>query len=43
MVKPVFIEDDDVLASPGLVKTPWDPACGTAGMACMLTRPCRRF
>ena len=26
MVKPLFIEDDDVLSSPGLVKTPWDPA-----------------
>ncbi|MEZ5246309.1 MAG: class I SAM-dependent DNA methyltransferase [Acidimicrobiales bacterium] len=32
MVNLLFIEDDDLLAKPGIVKTMFDPACGTGGM-----------
>ena len=32
MVNLLFIEDDDVLAKPGVVRTLYDPACGTGGM-----------
>ena len=32
MVRLLFIEDDDLLAKPGVVKTLFDPACGTGGM-----------
>jgi type I restriction enzyme M protein len=32
MVNRLFIEDDDLLSKPGLVKTLYDPACGTGGM-----------
>lgn len=32
MVNLLFIEDDDLLTKPGLVKTLADPACGTGGM-----------
>lgn len=32
MVNLLFIEDDDLLAKPGVVKTILDPACGTGGM-----------
>ena len=32
MVELLFIEDDDALAKPGIVKTMLDPACGTGGM-----------
>jgi type I restriction enzyme M protein len=32
MVNLLFIEDDDLLAKPGVVKTLYDPACGTGGM-----------
>jgi type I restriction enzyme M protein len=32
MVNLLFIEDDDVLRSKGVVKTLFDPACGTGGM-----------
>ena len=32
MVNLLFIEDDDVLTKPGIVKTLCDPACGTGGM-----------
>ena len=32
MVELLFIEDDDTLAKPGIVKTMLDPACGTGGM-----------
>ena len=32
MVNLLFIEDDEVLAKPGVVKTLYDPACGTGGM-----------
>ena len=32
MVNLLFIEDDDVLTKPGIVKTLYDPACGTGGM-----------
>ncbi len=28
----LFIEDDDVLAKPGIIRTLFDPACGTGGM-----------
>jgi type I restriction enzyme M protein len=32
MVDLLFIEDDDILATPGIVRTMLDPACGTGGM-----------
>ena len=32
MVDLLFIEDDDVLRKPGIVRTLLDPACGTGGM-----------
>ena len=32
MVNLLFIEDDDLLTKPGLVRTLADPACGTGGM-----------
>jgi type I restriction enzyme M protein len=32
MVNLLFIDDDDVLTKPGIVKTLYDPACGTGGM-----------
>jgi type I restriction enzyme M protein len=32
MVDLLFIEDDDVLRKPGIVRTLFDPACGTGGM-----------
>jgi type I restriction enzyme M protein len=32
MVNLLFIEDDDLLRKPGVVKTLFDPACGTGGM-----------
>lgn len=32
MVRLLFIEDDDLLTKPGIVKTIFDPACGTGGM-----------
>ena len=32
MVNLLFIEDDEVLSRPGVVKTLYDPACGTGGM-----------
>jgi type I restriction enzyme M protein len=32
MVNLLFIEDDDLLRKPGIVKTLFDPACGTGGM-----------
>jgi type I restriction enzyme M protein len=32
MVHLLFAEDDDVLATPGTVRTLYDPACGTGGM-----------
>ena len=32
MVDLLFIEDDDLLTRPGIVKTLFDPACGTGGM-----------
>ena len=32
MVNLLFIEDDDLLAKPGVVKSMLDPACGTGGM-----------
>jgi type I restriction enzyme M protein len=32
MVNLLFIEDDDLLSKPGVVKTIFDPACGTGGM-----------
>ncbi len=32
MVDLLFIEDDDALAKPGIVRTLLDPACGTGGM-----------
>lgn len=32
MVNLLFIEDDDLLSKPGVVKTILDPACGTGGM-----------
>ena len=32
MVNLLFIEDDDLLTKPGIVKTLADPACGTGGM-----------
>src|SRR6266568_1956383 len=32
MVNLLFIEDDAALAKPGVVKTLYDPACGTGGM-----------
>src|SRR5690606_3779794 len=32
MVNLLFIEDTDLLTKPGIVKTIFDPACGTGGM-----------
>src|SRR5213595_2063019 len=32
MVNLLFVEDEDVLAKRGIVKTLYDPACGTGGM-----------
>jgi type I restriction enzyme M protein len=32
MVNLLFIEDDSLLTKPGIVKTVFDPACGTGGM-----------
>jgi type I restriction enzyme M protein len=32
MVNLLFIEDDEVLSKPGVVRTLYDPACGTGGM-----------
>jgi type I restriction enzyme M protein len=32
MVNLLFVEDDDVLAKPGIVRTIYDPAAGTGGM-----------
>jgi type I restriction enzyme M protein len=32
MVDLLFIDDDDLIAKPGVVKTIYDPACGTGGM-----------
>ncbi len=32
MVRLLFIEDDELLAKPGVVRTLFDPACGTGGM-----------
>lgn len=32
MVNLLFIDDEDVLTKPGIVKTLYDPACGTGGM-----------
>jgi type I restriction enzyme M protein len=32
MVNLIFVEDDDVLAKPGVVRTIYDPAAGTGGM-----------
>jgi type I restriction enzyme M protein len=32
MVNLIFIEDDDVLAKPGVVRTIYDPTAGTGGM-----------
>ncbi len=32
MVNLLFIDDEDILAKPGIVKTLCDPACGTGGM-----------
>ena len=32
MVDLIFMPDDDVLRTPGIVKTLFDPACGTGGM-----------
>src|SRR5207247_4218834 len=32
MVNLLFVEDDDVLSKRGIVKTLYDPACGTGGM-----------
>jgi type I restriction enzyme M protein len=32
MVNLLFIEDADILTKPGIVKTLYDPACGTGGM-----------
>lgn len=32
MVNLIFNEDDDVLTQPGVVRTLYDPACGTGGM-----------
>ena len=32
MVDLLFIDDDDLLSKPGIVKTVFDPACGTGGM-----------
>ena len=31
MVDLLFVEDDDVLRKPGVVRTLYDPACGTGG------------
>jgi len=32
MVNLLFVEDDDALTQPGVVRTSYDPACGTGGM-----------
>ena len=33
MVNLLFVDDDDLLTKPGIVKTMLDPACGTGGNA----------
>ena len=32
MVNLLFVEDDELLTKPGVVRTLFDPACGTGGM-----------
>jgi type I restriction enzyme M protein len=45
MVNPLFIEDDDVLSKPGVVRSIYDPTAGTramhsiAGDICMSISP----
>jgi len=43
MVNLLFIEDDDLLAKPGIVKTMYDPACGTGGMLSVAEDYLRQF
>jgi type I restriction enzyme M protein len=35
----LFIEDEDLLTKPGIVKTMYDPACGTGGMRARRASP----
>ena len=43
MVNLLFIEDDDLLSKPGVVKTLYDPACGTGGMLSIAEEHLRRL
>ncbi len=43
MVNLLFIEDDDLLAKPGVVKSLYDPACGTGGMLSVAEDALRRL
>jgi len=40
MVNLLFVEDDDVLSKPGVVRTIYDPTAGTGGMRCDCRRIC---
>jgi type I restriction enzyme M protein len=43
MVNLLFIEDSDLLTKPGIVKTLYDPACGTGGMLSVAEDHLRRL
>jgi type I restriction enzyme M protein len=43
MVNLLFIEDDRLLARPGVIKTLFDPACGTGGMLSVAEDHLRSF
>ncbi len=43
MVDLLFAEDDDLLRKPGIVKTLFDPACGTGGMLSVAQERLREF
>ncbi len=43
MVNLLFVEDDDLLSRPGVVRTMLDPACGTGGMLSVAEEYLRKF
>ena len=43
MVNLLFVEDDDLLTRPGIVRTMLDPACGTGGMLSVAEEYLRRL
>ena len=43
MVNLLFVEDDDALSKPGVVRTMLDPACGTGGMLSVAEEHLREF